>query len=91
MRDCGITDASVICLATVINENTVIEDIELAEWYMSEEAEAFLQDDAVTNSSNVRNLKLAPRNVFQDILKRVARIFGTLPIISAYSHISTYT
>ena len=75
LRDCGITDASVICLATVINENTVIEDIELTEWYMSEEAEAFLQD-AVANNSNVKNLKLAPRNVFQDIPKELQEYLG---------------
>ena len=73
--DCGITDASVVCLATVINENTVIENIELTEWYMSEEAEAFLKD-AVSNSLNIKNLKLAPRNVFQDIPKELQEYLG---------------
>ena len=66
----GITDASVVCLATVINENTVIEDIELIEWYMSQEAEAFLKD-AVSHSPNIKNLKLAPRDVFKDIPKEL--------------------
>ena len=73
--DCGITDASVICLATVLNENTMIKDIELTEWYMSEEAEAFLKD-AVSNSSTVKNLKLAPRDVFQDIPKELQEYLG---------------
>ena len=73
--DCGITDASVVCLATVINENTVIEDIELTEWYMSQEAEAFLKD-AVSHSPNIKNLKLAPRDVFKDIPKELQEYLG---------------
>ena len=58
-----------------MHENTVIEDIELTEWYMSQEAEAFLKD-AVSHSPNIKNLKLAPRDVFKDIPKELQEYLG---------------
>ena len=75
LNDCGVTDASIICLATVINENTTLEEIELTEWYMNEETELFFKE-AIKKNPSIMKLKLAQRNVFTDIPQELQEYLG---------------
>ena len=75
LNDCGITDASIICLATVINDNTTLEEIELTEWYMNEETELFFKE-AIKKNPAIKKLKLAERNLFQNIPQELQEYLG---------------